>query len=187
MKITHREDIKEIIRDFFDLIEERGIDDIEELEDLLEEDEFYLLGSGAECHAYYYRGICIKDYYDEDNTIEQMDKWENVLDSALFPEIYGSYDKYIFMELIKGVDYDFYKKGVVRNIDVQNVLKRFAYDHLEKNIITYDLHSNNIMIDENDNIKIIDIGYFEIFELGEIDRNSKYNYLCRSFNEWYPL
>ncbi len=187
MKTTYKENTTKIIREFLDLIEERGIDDIEELGDIVEREDFYFLGNGAECSAYFYKGICIKDYCSISDAIRQCKKWKSVIDTPLFPEFYGANGQYLFMELIDGIEYAYYKGKAVDNVDIQNTLKKFAYDHLQKNIITQDLHSHNIMIDKNHNIKIIDVGYFKQETLDKDSREEYYNDLCQGLNEDYPI
>lgn len=147
-------------------------------------DNLLFLGKGVECKAYSYKDICIKDYGDEHEAIRQLESWKKCGKSKLFPKIYGIKGRYLIMERIYGelmehVDDDEYLELA------REELTKFAKEQVEKGIMPYDLHPCNVMITNDEKIKIIDVGYFSTLEEEELGEEEALYSLNEDYEEWY--
>lgn len=122
------------------------------------EKEFYdleIIGSGCQATVYKYKNYAIKDYSDNGYDGPILEKLQG---NELFPKLYGYNGDFMITEYLNITDaYKYYE----RNVDIEYT----AFDIYEycykKGIIPYDIHDENVVVTNDDKLKIIDVGSFK--------------------------
>lgn len=146
-------------------------DILEYITELYKNDELYRLkyiGNGTEGVVYEYKNYAIKKLHlrssDRSNDIQVL---KDLQELDFIPNIYATINNdllivdRIYGEILK----EYARKMDYKEIDIPREFAK-VWDEMLLQIIKLgyspnDLHSENVMIDENNNIKIIDVGWFE--------------------------
>lgn len=123
--------------------------------------DYPLLGAGLSGEVYGYDQYAVKWFKPDACEKRDAEMLHKLQDHLAFPALHESHDDYIVTERIKGtplaqlrhaeerIPQDYYKQ-------VEEIVSA-CFDH---GIIAQDLHLNNVMIDEHNMIKLIDVGRF---------------------------
>lgn len=135
-----------------------------------------LIGVGYSAQVFKYKNYAIKAYEEDDFCDGNILK--NFQDNNLFPKLYFYNSIFMVTEYLKITNaYKYFEKNVDVNIDAYDIYK-YCY---EKNYAPYDIHDENIVVTNKDELKIIDVGNFfqinkNIISLEEIIKNNNLEY-----------
>lgn len=132
-------------------------EDIDYITDLYMNDTFYnqleTIGSGSMGEVFRYKNYAIKwgEDLNDGKILEQFQ------DSNLFPKLYFYHDDFIVMEYLEITHgYRYFERNV--DIDFEGIdIFKYCY---EKGYIPYDIHEENVIVTNNDEMKIVDVGSF---------------------------
>jgi len=183
-----------------------AIDDIVENQDYSEILDF--VGEGYSSTVYTYDDLAVKVFNDKQPLIEDyfsnedykvLEKLQN---SPYFQTLYAyKPNKYMVMEFVDGIplnhlDEELEKGTINLNVlEFRNHYTKQIKEVLEfcksKKIIPKDLHAGNIIVNENGDIKIIDVGLFYEYSFDDVsgkDLEFKKNWIEEKFNNiFYDL
>jgi serine/threonine protein kinase len=115
------------------------------------------IGMGYSAQVFRYKNYAIKAY--EDEGFRDGEILENFQDNPLFPKLYFyNDDKLMVTEYLDIINaYDYFERNV--NIGI-SALEIFDYCY-KKGYIPCDIHDDNVVITNKDELKIIDVGSFQ--------------------------
>ncbi|SMO82578.1 protein kinase domain-containing protein [Melghirimyces algeriensis] len=125
------------------------------------QDHYPLLGEGLSGKVYEFERFAVK-VFKEDSS-ERQDHWIlNQLQShPSFPTLYHYEDQFMVMDKVNGFTMAQVMKSGENVRDSYYTQIEDCVEHCyRQGIIAKDLHLNNIMIDQNNHIKIVDVGRF---------------------------
>jgi RIO-like serine/threonine protein kinase len=144
------------------LLDQQAVDYLSSLvakDDL--KNRYPLLGEGLSGQVFSFEDYAVKVYKEDCSEKNDYLMLANLEQHPLFPTLHYQTENFMVVDQVKG-----YTLAQLR--DAGYKLKDNQFRQLEKvveecyaaNIIPHDIHLNNIMLDEQGNIKIIDVGRF---------------------------
>jgi serine/threonine protein kinase len=140
-----------------------------------------LLGEGLSGQVFSFEDYAVKVYKEDFSEKDDHLMLANLDAHPLFPKLHFQNEKFIVVDQVNG-----YTLAQLR--DAGYKLKDAQFRQLEKaieecyasGIIPHDIHLNNIMLDQNGNVKIIDVGRF--FYSDHKEDLDKIKYHCGLFS-----
>jgi serine/threonine protein kinase len=120
-----------------------------------------LLGEGLSGQVFSFEDFAVK-VYKEDFSEKDDHKMLDLLDvHPLFPKLHFQNEKFMVVDQVKGYTLAQLRDAGYKLKDAQfRQLEQTIEECYASGIIPHDIHLNNIMLDENGNVKIIDVGRF---------------------------
>ncbi len=132
--------------------------------------EKYRIGMGGYSNVYLFKGYAVKVYTDKYYPLGLKIDKEPLRDTdgefllqlngiSIFPKVYAHVnDKFTVMEYIKGKSA---YHGCNFNLNYMKDLYLGFSESFQRGLLPSDLHIQNILVDENGNPKVIDVGNFK--------------------------
>ncbi len=125
--------------------------------------ELSMLGEGISGHVFSIEDYAVKIF--KENSKEKTDYriLSHLEQEPLFPKvIYHEDQNYMIVEKVKGLTVSQYlEQGGTITTKHKSQIDNLFEGLYRRKVVPSDLHLNNIMIDELDNIKVIDVGRFK--------------------------
>ncbi len=129
---------------------------------------FEKIGCGFVANVYRYKNYAIKIYRSKNSPYNKDGEILEVLqDNPIFPKLFHYIkNKYVVMEYIEGKTLSKHISNFTlkRNSPINQQLDNLILYCHNKNIFPDDIHAKNIIIDKEGNIRVIDVGHYELEE-----------------------
>lgn len=184
-------------------------EDLLTIDDIVENQEYSeildFVGAGYSSKVYTYDDLAVKvfntkkilkDNYFSNEDYKVLEKLQN---SPYFQTLYAyKPNKYMVMEFVEGIPLDHLDEEIEKGAINLNILEfRNHYTKQIKEILEFcksqmiipkDLHAGNIIVKENGDIKIIDVGLFYEYSFSDVsgtDLELKKNWIEEKFNNLF--
>lgn len=120
-----------------------------------------LLGEGLSGQVFSFEDYAVKVYKEDFSENDDHKMLTNLNAHPLFPNLHFQNDKFMVVDQVKGYTLAQLRDAGYKLKDAQfRQLEQTIEECYASGIIPHDIHLNNIMLDENGNVKIIDVGRF---------------------------
>jgi serine/threonine protein kinase len=120
-----------------------------------------LLGEGLSGQVFSFEDYAVKVYKEDFSENDDHLMLTNLDAHPMFPKLHYQNDKFMIVDQVKGYTLAQLRDAGYKLKDAQyRQLEKTIEECYESGIIPHDIHLNNIMLDENGNLKIIDVGRF---------------------------
>lgn len=139
------------------------------------------IGEGFSSTVYGYDDFAVKLFNKNYGSFRFRDedyKFLNILkESEFFPNLYAYEEKsfivvdyiegYLLTEIDTAINNNYFSKEVLSELDIKvsNQFNEIFNFCKSKNILPFDLHGDNVIINEKGDICVIDVGYFKEYSL----------------------
>lgn len=152
--------------------------------------EFIFIGRGTFGLVYSYKNYAIKMFYGliEDEICRDEDILSKLQGISSYPKLFLGHNNFIVTELIKGktlFDCDRDTDFLSVNEQYFQVFTKDIEKTLKLKIRPYDLHTQNIILNEDGLFKIIDVGNFRRIKRNPLRSFNPFNRISDFEKKWY--
>lgn len=120
-----------------------------------------LLGEGLSGQVFSFEDYAVKVYKEDFSENEDYKMLHRLDAHPMFPKLHFQNEKFMVVDQVKGYTLAQLRDAGYKLKDAQfRQLEQTIEECYAAGIIPHDIHLNNIMLDENGNVKIIDVGRF---------------------------